>query len=248
MASHRRTTNHRADGQASDSPRARTEFTEKFRRGAVLGFPIAALMHFLFTYAVWPTSGVSILAIIPLLAIIGLALRLIRRAAVVLAIGSLYFGFFFVYALGIAPSIAFLHLGGHKDWLPWAPLASALLLLSFLTYRVRLSLSREWSQPLDSIPGIRISRAEASIWREFGLPELGLSRVAIAMLLVFVPTAYFTYNSTAYLFVVLVMAMQCLALLTTCVVAWWVSYFIAVFRWERAAGLRLRLPALPLWS
>lgn len=144
--------------------------------------------------------------------------------------------------------MSYLVLSGHRDWLPWAPITSAVLLLGLLAYRVRLSLARDWPHPLEETPGVEVSRADATLWRQFGLPEHGLSRVAIAMLLVFVPIACLTYNTPMYMFVVLVVAMQCLALLTTCVVAWWVAYCIVVHRWERATGVRLRLPALPLWG
>jgi hypothetical protein len=220
------------------------EFTEKFRRGAVAAFPIAILMHLLFTYRMWPMSGAPSLWIAAILTTIGLAFRRIRRAVVVLAVGSVYFWFFLVYTIGVTPLMAYLVASHHRDWLPWAPLASTVLLLGFLFYRVRLTLLREWSRPLDQTQGVIVSREDMSVWRSSERPQIGLSRAAVVIMLVLGPTLYATYNTSVFLFILLVVATHSVAFLTTCVVAWWVAYYLVVRRWEKTSGLRLWLPAL----
>lgn len=220
------------------------EFTEKFRRGAAAAFPVAVLMHLLFTYRAWPMSGVPSLVVAVVLVFVGIIFRRVRRALAVLAIGSVYFWFFLVYTIGVTPTIAYLVVSNQREWLPWAPLASVVVLVIFLVYRVRLTLAREWARPLDETPGVVVRREDASLWRGSDMPQLGLSRAAIAMIVVFLPVLYFAHNTPLYLFVVLVVITHCLAVLTTCVVAWWVAYCVAVRRWERDSGLRLLLPAL----
>jgi len=233
-------------GLSSDGPDGLAiEFTEKYRRGAGFFFPIAILMHLLFTHRVWPALALPSLTIATILVLVGLAFRYVRRALVVLAVGSVHLWFFFVYTLGITPTIGYLVLTNHRDWLPWAPLASAALLLTFLAYRVRLDLARDWSRPLDETPGVVVNRKEATLWREYGkTPQGGLCRAAIAIALVLAPAMYFTYGTPMYLLVMFVFAAPCIALLVTPVVAWWVAYYIAVVRWERANDIALRLPPL----
>jgi hypothetical protein len=202
-------------------------------------------VHLLFTYGVWPSLIEANLVAAVAMFFTGLALRWIRRASVVLAITCVFSLFFFVYVGGIAPTFAYLTLSGHRDWIPWAALASCALYAAFLTYRVRATLRAEWAQPLDGTPGLHISRADGTLWRESGQHDQRvMSRAAVAMLVLFGPLLYFAYGTPAYLFILFVLCSHCLGLLTSCAVSWWVAYFLVVRQWEQQAGIGLRVPPL----
>jgi hypothetical protein len=219
------------------------ELTEPLRRKAPLVFPLIVLMSLLFTGGLWWTVALPI-AVLAVFA--GLAFRRARRASVVLAGGAVFTWLFGVYALGIAPAIGYLTLSELDVWLPWAPLVDTVLLLGFLAFRVRATLAEHWAQPFDATPGVVVSREYASLWRDRsdmadggGWMAVGILAVTIAIV-----AASFVEESPLHLFLVLVVGGQGLALILTCVVASWLAYFIALRRWERATGIRLRVPAL----
>lgn len=163
-----------------------------------------------------------------------------------MTITSAFFALFFVYVGGVTPSLAYLTVSGHKDYIPLAAAVSGALYAAFLVYRVRATLRAEWSQSLERTPGVFVSPAEQTIRREPGThhDQRRLSRIAVVMLAVFVPVLYFAHGTPAYLFILFVVMSPCIGLLLCCVVSWWIAYAIAVRRWEQTHGVLLQFHAL----
>jgi len=220
--------------------------TEKMRRGAVVLFPGSILTHLLFTYGIWPSLLNAHLVIAALMLLVGLSLRWIRRASLVLPITTIFLLYFFVYVGGVAPTLAYLTVSGHKEHLALGAAMSCAVYAVFLFYRVRVSLREEWSQSLELTRGVVVSRADQTLHHQNiqHHDQRTLSRVAIAMLTALAPALYFSRGTSAYLFVLFVVVSSCIGILLCFVVSWWIAYTIAVRRWERSNGVLLNLHPL----
>lgn len=225
---------------------AARESTELQRRHAVWMFPAVVLLHGIWVRGLAPDLQVLNLCVAAAALPFGLAFRWMRRATSVIAVMIGFSAFTFLWMFGLAVPLTFLALGGLQAWMPWVGLTLAALLGAFVLIRVRVSLRREWSIPLEQVDGIHITTEGGALWRDFGKPEHPVfNTVAVLLLVLLIPLFLLTRDHREYRLFALLVGPLCIALMCADGVARWVAFYVAVRRWEIAHDVRLRFPALP---
>lgn len=221
------------------------ESTELQRRHSVWMFPAVILLHSIVVRALAPDLQLANLVAAVVALPIGLAFRWLRRATAVIAVMIAFTTFVFLWMFGIATPLSYLVLIGRRDWIPWAGFTNASALGVFLWLRVRASLDREWSKPLDTTAGVHIATQDWILRREFGKSEHPVfTAVAVLLGIILIPVFAFSRGRPEYLLFALFIGPLCIALMCTDGIARWIGFYVAVRRWEDAHGIRLRFPAL----
>jgi len=217
--------------------------TSPFRRHAVWLFPGVFLIHSLIIYGVYPIFFRASLALALGSAVGGLAIRWVRNATTVLALAVFLLAFLMLYIMGIAAPIALLAISNQRGWIPWSGLLSSILLLSALSWRVRVSLRNEWSESLEKTPGVVVNMNDHTLVRYPGASESAFASIAaLLMLAIFVPLLFLARGSSTYRLVAFVLGPVCIAILGTEFVARGLTYCWVARRWEIAHGVRLKVP------
>lgn len=225
---------------------AARESTELQRRHAVWMFPAVMLLHGIWVRGLAPDLQVLNLCVAAAALPFGLGFRWMRRATSVIVVMIGFSAFTFLWMFGLAVPLTFLVLAGLDAWIPWVGLTLAALLGAFVWIRVRVSLRRDWSVPLDQVDGIHIATERGVLWRDFGKPEHPVfNRVAVLLLVLFIPLFVFTRDHREFRLVALLVGPLCIALMCADGVARWIAFYVAVRRWEIAHDVRLRFPPLP---
>jgi hypothetical protein len=228
---------------------ATRESTELQRRHAVWMFPAVVLLHGIWVRGLAPDLQLVNLGLAAAALPFGFAFRLMRRATTVIVVMIAFSAFTFLWMFGLAVPLTFLALAGLNAWIAWVGLALAALLGTFVWIRVRVSLRRDWPKPLDQVEWIHIATDGNVLWREFGKPDsAGLNTAAVLLLLLLIPLLLLTRGHREYQLVALLLGPLCIALMCADGVARWISFLVAVRRWEAEHNVRLRFPALPWGS
>ena len=228
---------------------ATRESTELQRRHAIWMFPAVVLLHGIWVRGLAPDLQLLNLWVAAAALPFGLAFRFMRRATSVIAVMIGFSAFTFLWMFGLAVPLTFMALAGLQAWMAWVGLALAALLGTFVWIRVRVSLRRDWSKPLDQVEWIHIATEGNVLWREFGKPESsGFNTVAVLLGLLLIPLLLLARGHREYQLFALLLGPLWIALMCADSVARWIAFLVAVRRWEAAHDLRLRFPALPWGS
>ena len=222
-----------------------TDVSEFPRRTAIWVFPAILLLHAIFLQALAPGLQRANLVAAALGLVGGFAFRWVRRATTVIAVIAVLGVFTFPYLMGIAAPLSYLAFANQRGWMPLAACAGILVFAAFMILRVRASLSKEWSQPLEKTPGVQIATNDWILWRYFGRHgQPVLSVLATALLFTLVPVLSLSRGRPDYLAFALVVGPVCVAALCVAPLASWIAFYVSVRRWEAERGIRLRFPAL----
>ncbi|HKU39844.1 MAG TPA: hypothetical protein VJR89_16910 [Polyangiales bacterium] len=221
------------------------ESTELQRRKAFWMFPAVVLLHGIWVRGIAPDLQVLNLCVAAAALPFGVAFRSMQRATSVIAVMIGFSAFTFLWMFGIAAPLTFLGLAGLQPLLLWVGLMLAAVLGTFVWIRVRVSLRREWSKPLEQVEGVQIAQ-DGTLWREFGkAPNSVFNTVAVLVIVAIVPLLLLSRGHRAYQMLALVAGPLCLALMCADGVARWIAFYVAVRRWEAEHHVRLHFPPLP---
>jgi len=218
--------------------------TTLLRKHGVWIFPLLMLSLTLVMRALAMGSGRVMLGVSAASMIAGAVFRKQRRAAVVVFVWFVVTAFASLVLLGILFPLAGLRLTDHAEWIAPSALAGTVFFLVVIGIRTRTAFLAEFSQGLESVPGVYVG-SEGVFRHELHPREHPfLGPVTWGALGVLTITLLVSYGTKHYLAIVLGVCPIFAALFCVDPVARVVSLFVAILRWERSHGKRLYLPPL----
>lgn len=228
--------------------KTQTDPTVPFRKGAVWLYPIAFVFHALLLSAVYrPLGEASSLAVLVAVGL-GLGIRWMRSATMVLGLLTFLLGFMLLYLLGILVPVAFCVVVERREWIAWSALISTTLICSVLFWRIRESFRLEWSGALEESPGVVLDKRDNTLVRyPVEAPGSSFSIVVVAsgvaLILLFVVLRVIGSRS-GMLIVALLILPTVAAILASDVVGRAIAYYWVARRWEISHGVKLKVPPL----